>query len=548
MTLGKRGAAISVFRKGAAALTPRRVLYLLMALALVLRVVSVLAREMIQLDQTVYAHMAESLAGGYGPRDITGVTSTNFLPTFPFFIAGLAAVFQDYVLSGYIVTVTFGVLLLVPVYLLGKELVGEKVGLMAAALVAVDPYLVDLSTQLYSESMFMFFVLLAILFSRHMVRGCRVPCSILAGSALGFAYLVNPTALIYLALFVLVALFTALRRGVWGHMVRALAVFLISFSVYAAPLVLYLHSEMGGWNVSGKNPVLVYSAGESVRGGTIGWDQRFMAVSAGGDEVYVNDLGDDYPGPALYLLEDPERSARTFLQQADIFYDEQLEQVFPRWLLPLVALGLFSAGWSRRQAAGAGFLLLMMSPALMLFFIDAVPRYFIPYTPLLMIWAAQGWLRLEDWSRETLGLNLEGRRRERLLGAAPALVALAVTLPLLLATPLRFARDSYPLAAREVGERIERAYGPGQRVMSREFSTAYYAGGEAVLFPYDDYDRVTEYARAQGVDLLVVGGNDISYWRTPMARLLEDGGHPEWELTDVAGEGDGEWRVYRFSG
>jgi 4-amino-4-deoxy-L-arabinose transferase-like glycosyltransferase len=541
---------LSSIRTGIAELSARKILILLMLLALVLRIISALTREAIQLDETVYAHMAEALANGFGPRDITGINSTNFLPTFPFFIAGIAAIFQDYVLSGYIVTITFGVLLLIPVYLLGKELVGEKTGLAAAALIAVNPYLVEISSTIYSESLYMFFILLAILFSRHMVRGCRVPCSILAGSSLGFAYLVNPFALIYLAIFIIVAFAISIKRGVWIHMVKALGVFLVSFFIYVTPLILYLHSETGEWTYTGKNPTIVYAALENTRSGTIGWDQRFLQLNEANDNVIINEIETEYPGPARALLEDPARTANTFMQQANIFYDEKFQDVIPRWLLPLMALGLFATGWNRKRAAQVGFILLMVSPALILLVTDSVSRYFISYTPLLMIWAAMGWLKLQDWGTETVELSFEGSRREQLLSYVAPVVALVVIIPMIIATPLMLIKREYPLTAREAGEWIEREHGDGSRIMSREYTSSYYAGGEVVLFPYDDYNKTSEYARHQGVDFLVATRNDIEYWRSPLADLLlDESRHPEWELVHVVGAGgDDEKLIFRFNG
>lgn len=520
-----------------------------MLLALILRVVAVLTREAIQLDETVYVRMAESLAAGDGPRDITGTVGTNFLPTFPFFIAGIAAIIQDYVISGYVVAVAFGVLLLIPVYLLGKELSGARIGLIAAALVAVNPFLVDHSSRIYSESIFMFFIILAILFSRHMVRGCRVPCSILAGSALGFAYLVNPFALVYLFLFILVALATALRRGVWGHMLRAVAIFLACFTIYAAPLVLYLHSETGEWTYSGKNPGVVYSAAESLRFGTVGWDQRFLQLNAENDDVIINEIDEYYPGPVRVLVEDPQRTAETFVRQARIFYNEKLDQVFPRILLPLVALGLFAVGWNRKQAAEVGFILLMISPALLLFVVDSVPRYFLPYTVLPMIWAAMGWRQLETWGGETVGMLFEGERRERLRAWVPVLVALAVTLPLVASGSHRLATADYPVDRREAGEWIKREYGGDSRMMSRDFATSFYADGETAALPYDDYDKVSQYARAQEVDFLVITRNEIEERRPTLSDLLAgEAQHPEWELLETFGDEGSEILVYRFRG
>lgn len=66
--------------------------------------------------------------------------------------------------------------------------------------------------------------------------------------------------------------------------------------------------------------------------------------------------------------------------------------------------------------------------------------------------------------------------------------------------------------------------------MDRAYTATYYAGGTVVLFPADSYERTTADTRAWDVDYLVIQKENILTWRPGMARLLEDGGHPEWGL------------------
>lgn len=355
-----------------------RVLWLLIAAALAIRIAAALARPPIGPDEVVYVRMAETLAAGEGLPD--GDSPANLPPLLPLFTAGIAAVVRNYIVAAYIVVTVFGSLTLLPVYLLGKELAGKREGLMAAALVAVTPLFVDLSSRIYSDSVFGFFLVLGIVFGRHMLRGCRIPCGTLSGAALGMAYLAHPSALYYAVILVALAVIVALDRGIWRQMAKALAFFALFFLLYLAPYMLYLRAELGRWTLSG---------GTSLPG-AIAWQ-----VSG--------------PFGGLFNLE------------------------FPFWLWLLLGLGLFSSAWTRSRAAAVGYLLVMMAPALILmtFYVDI--RFFMPAALLMMIWVAQGWARLEGWAGETVSISFPQEIRPRLERWVPWVVGAAVLAPLLVA-------------------------------------------------------------------------------------------------------------------
>ncbi len=526
---------------------PGKTLALIFAGALVLRVLLVLTRQMIQLDETAYVRMAENLASGNGLLDITGLTSTHFSPLLPFFIAGVAAIVRNFILAAYIVVVVFGALVTIPGFLLGKEMGGNRVGLALAALLAVTPVLVDNSTLIYTESLYVFFLLIAIVFGRHMLLGCRIPCGTLAGGALGLAYLDNPSAVFYFVALLLLALAVAWRRGIWRQMGKALLFFAVFFLVYAIPYVVFLHAELGKWTYSGKSPGNIYTASRNLRAGTLDWEKDLMSLVDNGTQIKILQLQDS-DDPASSLIHSPVQGARIFIRQSYIFYNEVISQVFPLWLLPLLGLGLFAQGWSRRRAAAVGYLLIMMIPALLILTMYAYSRFFIPFVPLVMLWVAHGWLRLEDWGAETVDIVFQQPRSRRYRRWAPWVIGAAVLLPLLLYSVANVVRQSYPVGYKYAGELIRQEDGSGHRIMSREYSAAYYAGGTAVMLPYADYEATTRYARLQHVDFLVIRKQELLDWRPTLARLLGDASqHPEWALAGTADPGtSGETLIFRL--
>jgi len=529
-------------------LTPGRILALLMAAALVIRVLAALTRPMIQLDETAYVRMAENLGAGNSMLDISGMTTTHFSPLLPLFIAGTAAVVRDYVVAAFIVVTVFGSLMLLPTYLLGKELASTKVGLMAAALLAVTPLMVDYSSRVYSESVYIFFLLLGIVFGHHMLRGCRVACSILAGAALGMAYLANPSAVFYVMALVVLALIVAYVRGIWRPLAKAFVFFLIFFLLYAVPYVLYLHGELGKWTYSGKIPGNIYASTHGLRVNTLEWEKDVMGLTDNNRDLRVNHLENE-GDPASTFLRHPLQGAKIFVQQSYVFYNEELQRTLPLWLLPLLGLGLFARGWSRRRAAGVGYLLIMMAPALLIVTMYAYNRFFMPFVPMVLVWGGEGWLRLDEWGDETIGFSISEEKIPRWRRLAPWVIGAAVILPLLAYSAVTVKKQTYPIGYKDAGLMIRQQAGTDKRIMSREYSAAYYSGGTAVLLPYADYDSTTEYARNKNVDYLVIGKAELSDWRPTLERMLDDSSSPpDWQYVGSSRPGtDQETLIFQLA-
>lgn len=520
--------------------TPGRALAFILMAALVIRVLATLTRQMVQFDETAYLRMAENLAAGNGLLDVSGLNSTHFAPLLPAFIAGMAFVVRDYVLAGYIVAIVFGVLLLIPVYLLGKELLGARAGLMAAALMAAAPIFVGTSEFIYSEGIYIFFLLMALFYGWHMLKRPRLQCGLLAGVSLGLAYLANPSAVFYLAVLLLLAAGVAWRRGAWRRMARPAALLVACFSLFAVPYIIFIHSELGRWTFSGKSTAgNIYSATHNIRRDDIkGWEKELLALTGDHGEPLVLSLERRGDNPVNFILGSPVPAVKNFLKESFRFHGGVLSQVLPLWLLPLLGLGLFARGWSRERAAAIGYLLLMMAPAALVLAMYAHARFFMPFVPFAMMLVAAGWERLEGWGAETVAYSCRASWQPRCSRWAPWVIGAAVLLPLLALSAVMVQRTPYETQYKEAGEWLKDRAGGGARVMNREYSSAYYAGGVAVILPYAGYREMTDYARSRDVDYLIVGRTAIQDFRPGQEELLKGGAaHPEWRLLHVVRPG-----------
>lgn len=517
-----------------------RILILIVSLSFMLHILMTLKRSTIQFDEISYVRMAENLVAGRGPLDVSGLTTTHFTVLLPLFIAGAATFLRNFVLAGFAVATIFWSLITVPTYLLGRELANEKVGLMAAALVAVTPAFVVNQEYIYSESLYIFLLLFAIVFGWQMFRGFRVSSSILAGASLGLAYLANPAGVYYLIIFIGLAMVIGLRRRVGRHMLKSLAVFLLFFAVFAFPYILFLHAELGKWTYSGKRVATpIYAASNRLGIQVTSETERELQTltdDGRGLTMLQREEDETLNNPVSFMLHYPRQAVKNLLSQSKVFYEEILGALLPLSLLPLLGLGLFSSGWTRGRATGAGYLLLMMGPGLVNLTVLAFPRYFLVFIPMAMIWVAMGWSRLDDWGSQTMTLSFDEPRASRYRRWLPWFLAVAVLLPLLLQTGYNATNQQFPVEYKEAGEWLKTETDGGSRVM--DAIAAYYADGTYVPLPYADYDRTTAYARYQNVDFLVIGRQDLVDLRPELSRLFAAGStHPEWRLVNTSGPG-----------
>jgi len=513
-------------------LKPSYILILIMGLALVLRAISADHRPMIADDETVYVRMAENLSVGKAPFDITGMTSTVWTPLTPMYISGLAHFVGSYIVSAYVIEVVFGTLIILPVYLLGRQLFSERTGLMAGVLVAVSPLLIDYSSRVYSESLYVFFMMMGLVFGWEMMKRNLLLPSVLTGLSLGLAFLANSSALIYLAFLSILALAVTFVRGSWRRSGVNLSLMLAVFSMFAAPYIFFLHHESGQWTYTGKQVYLNSLMADLRWDTTQGYMNGALQLTDDGHDVKINRLAEKTQNDSAVsaVLKQPGQSLHQFIQNYESFDQNFIPQVFFIGYLPLLGLGLFARSWDRQRAKSIGYVILMMSPALLVLLLwEQGPRYYIPFVPLGLLFAAEGWQKLENWGLQSCAsiFNNSGNRWSRLI---PWLVGAMVLIPIMPIVKTTVTTEPYQPVYREAGEWLKKNAGPGNTIMSVEFSAPYYSGGDAVSFPYADYERTTAYARYMHIDYLVITKEDLDQWRPQMSRLLLAADqHPDWE-------------------
>jgi 4-amino-4-deoxy-L-arabinose transferase-like glycosyltransferase len=151
-------------------------------------------------------------------------------PLYPVFLAAVLAVGGGKLVAVKIAEAILGVLTVFVTYLLGKTVWSRRVGVVAAAMVAVHPYLFVLSAFVYSETIFTLLLLLATLTLLTADDAKRVT---LAGLLAGLACLAKPSALAFLVAGIIWIVLAT--RWTWPRRVGMSAVLVVTMLAAITP-------------------------------------------------------------------------------------------------------------------------------------------------------------------------------------------------------------------------------------------------------------------------------------------------------------------------
>ena len=451
--------------------------------------------------------------------------------------------------------VLFGVLLVVPVYLLTRDMYGRGAAVVSAGLVAIYPAIstAPLFWGTLTEPPYYFFVYMGLFMVLLAMRGGRLWAFFLAGMFFGLAYLTRPEAVAYVAVggavIALVRLFEKrlLKRATWVSLV----IYLTGFLLFFLPYVYYVYRETGSWMVSEKAGVTFVTCIGLSESNTAAFDQATWGLDSTGLEVFffsresyhVNmiDVIRAYPSQFVQLVS---RNVRRFVSGLLSM------ELFSYYLLPLMGVAFFKTAWDKRRAKGELLLLVSLTPVLvfLLFFIQ--DRYIATLLPTLVIWLGLGTYELGAWLRDTATSLLEPRELRRLWRAAlTALPALLLILLLVLLQPRVIAQytstGSFRSEHRTVGLWLRDNTPPNSVVMSRYPAIAFYADSRWEPTPNASITRVLRYARANGVNYFVLDELEARDLRPQFLPLLDGKDLPaELELVHVDDSARGKLIVF----
>ena len=232
-------------------------LLLIMALAFGLRMILVLFPEVIHIDGVEYIRYAKEVLSGHW---LGGKAS----PVYPVLIAFVSLFIKNFEIAGILISVIFGVLLVIPVFYLGKEIFHEKVGMISGLVVAVHPFLYTFSGSVLTESTYHFFLATSVLFGWYAFRKGRFYHVLLFGLFAALAFLTRPEAIGLLFVFSVWMFFfnPSEEKRSWPKRVVLILVALLTFLIFSSPYLIQIRKETGKWSISRKVDISIGSFSE----------------------------------------------------------------------------------------------------------------------------------------------------------------------------------------------------------------------------------------------------------------------------------------------
>lgn len=463
--------------------------------------------RVIEADGVSYVNGAKGFLDGF---DISKINIID-QPLFPILIAFFSWIAPDWETAGRMVSMTAGSLIGPLVFLISNAKKNPlKVSIFSSLIAAITPIYVTASFQVFSDTLNCLLLLFAFWQLIVALRDGRGINFFLSGAGFALAYLTRHDSIVpaFFAFLVLAYHLFSKSKGK-GRWIR-FSLFAASFVIIAFPYVLFIHSQLGVWAISGRHAGLQKSFSSA------------KAISGGGNENYeeliyglTQDL-DVKSDPLLSKLtqnsndsilaswiRDPVERFHTLSNNLKTEWDVFISSV-PWYLIILTIVAVFS---QRRKFVKDNLPLFAYSSPLLflypLFWAD--PRHLFHFFLPIWLWAAEGIEHLSSFAPRQSFLDRTVRNlpySEILKYLIYFAILVAMIFPF---KPKVLGRNqlSY-LRQKEMGIWISKNTPKEAVVMTRWGRIAFYTERKTVLFPYAEWNAIKRYMKKNGVTHLVL--------------------------------------------
>lgn len=335
-------------------------------------------------------------------------------PLTPFALAAVYQIVGPHLFAGQFLLACLGALSVVALFLLGKQLFSEGVGIVAGALAAIYPFFVFLSAVPLTENLaILLYTLLALLLTEDHDRQ-TTRHAVLTGCVLGLAALDRPQVLGFLPF--LAVLVLADRRRPLGKRTVWFGVAVTFSAAVVTPWMIRNHLTVGGWSpISLQGGQVLYEGNSSYTetalarlwAGERGWyDDPHWGVELAG----LSPLEADRKAFRLavgFMRDNPMQALRYSVQKVGLFFSAYHHPAAEVSWYPILTLSLLGFFWTAarwRQLLPLYLLILQTTLTAALF--TSMPRFRAPVEPLFLLMSAFTLQRL--WERRSTVTRLRG--------------------------------------------------------------------------------------------------------------------------------------------
>ncbi len=510
------------------------VLFILLVLALLIRIFIFQTQKVIETDGPYYAEIGKNLISGKGYIDIEGNLNLLLTPLYPILIGLLSLIIKNLELSTRLISITFGVLLVIPVYLIAKKFYGKKIGYLSALFIALYPPLVYISTITYTDSLYLFLLFTSLYIGWLAITENKLKLYLILGLMLGLCYLTRPEAVFYVLFFsvlIILKFIKTLKINI-KQVVSGIILLIFGFLIIASPYLIFLHEHTGKWSLSEKTDVVfkfrentIYSPEYEKTNFGLSEDKKSLNLSPYDTTAKQSMLS--------VILSDPISIIKRYATNIYTENSQIIPSLFPFIFIIIISIGIFSASWDKENYKKELFLIVLsLYPLLLypLFWVEE--RYLLPITPIFIIWLAKGSLELSNWAKKTLS-NLTIKINNKII---PILVVSLILIAFLIGNLIitssldkKYEKSDQAIEHKEAGLWLkENAQNP--IVMSRKPWVSFYSEGKFVMIPYADYNETISYARYNNVVYLVIDERYMPALRPQLTFLLSEENTKDLEL------------------
>lgn len=482
-----------------------RFLVWIVLFSVVCRLVLLTQKEVVGTDEVIYLALGQSLWQGHG-LTLEDRPVTMCPPLLPV-VAGMFSLFTEDLEKGTNFTYWFfGGLLVLPYFFFARRIYGDKVARLACFFLAFYPgLLLAFYWGSMTEHLYTFLLVSAFLFCLRAVDRGSLADFAWAGGLLALVYLTRSEGVLFFPVLLVWAAARTLRGAPnWRRAVVRLSVMAACFAVVSAPYPLFLKKHSGALSISGKTKLILLAGAMDLR-------EREKLLGKlneeGTDFFNYEDLVRDKTVLGMVLENPKVLVGGSLLQFRNFFVTLFSWKVFPAFLLPFVVLGLFRRSWDRERLGKEVFHMTACLPFLVFLTFQIWPRYLLPMTPVLLLWAVRGIVELEEWIEASARKIRRNRapRRPRAWFFAPRVLAAILLLTILVGKPVK-ARilDQMPVEYRTAGLWMRENLPPQAIILARKPEVAYYARRRMRPLPNEELPRILRYAHVQKAEYMVV--------------------------------------------
>jgi len=326
-------------------------------------------------------------------------------PLTPFALAFVYFIVGPHLIAGQVLLAIVGAIAVPVLYLLGRQLFSDTVGMLASAFCAIYPFFIFLTALPLTENLaILLYSLLALLLTKD-AEQWTIRHAALVGSILGLAALDRPQIL---GFFPLLVVFVVLnRQQSMRSCVKWIAIATACSVATVAPWLIRNQRTMGEWFpvslqggsvlYQGNNPY-TQTALTKLRSGARGWynDPRY-----GEELVGPTTLDADRQAFHLaiaFIRKHPAQVLGYSVQKVEIFFRAYDNLVAQASWYPLLVLSLVGFFWTRMQWRRLlPIYLLILQTLIIAAVYTSMPRFRAPVEPLFLLFAAYALHRI--WNR-----------------------------------------------------------------------------------------------------------------------------------------------------